>query len=161
MDDRPSTGPAFAGSEDDVQVIVATTAWRRHLRHPEQVARRAAALLAEKMVIVLSDDRDVRRLNARHRGIDKPTNVLTFDATMPGEPGELVLALGVVLREAQAQDRRAEDHLAHLVIHGGLHLLGYDHDHPGDARRMEMEEAQLMAQLRRPNPWKSGAGRLA
>ena len=123
--------------------------------------RRAASLLAEPMVIVLSDDRDVRRLNARHRGIDKPTNVLTFDPAMPGEPGELVLALGVVRREAEAQGKRFADHLAHLVLHGGLHLLGYDHIHPGDARRMEMEEAQLMAQLRRPNPWKPGTGRLA
>ena len=66
-----------------------------------------------------------------------------------------------VLREAQAQGKRVSDHLSHLVIHGGLHLLGYDHEHPGDARRMEMEEAQLMSQLHRPNPWKPDSGRSA
>ena len=144
-----------------MDVIVAAPGWRSHVRNPELVVRRAAALLGEPMVVVLSDDRDVRRLNGRHRDKYKPTNVLTFDPPMPGAPGELVLALGVVLREAQAQGKRVSDHLSHLVIHGGLHLLGYDHDHPGDARRMEMEEAQLMAQLRRPNPWKPDSGRPA
>jgi len=163
MEDRPSTDPAYAGSENDVDVdvIVAARGWRSHVRNPELVVRRAAALLGEPMVVVLSDDREVRRLNGRHRGKYKPTNVLTFDPTMPGEPGELMLALGVVLREAQAQGKRVSDHLSHLVIHGGLHLLGYDHEHPGDARRMEMEEAQLMSQLHRPNPWKPDSGRSA
>jgi len=154
MDDRPSWSPAEAGFPVEVDVIVENPAWRRLLRQPEKLVKRAAALLDEPMVVVLSDDRSVRRLNARHRGIDKPTNVLTFDPVQ-GEPGELVLALGVVRREAEAQGRRIADHLAHLVLHGGLHLLGYDHEHPGDARRMEMEEAQLMARLGRPNPWKS------
>jgi len=161
MEDRPSTSPAYAGFESDVDVIVAVPGWRSHVRNPELVVRRAAALLGEPMVVVLSDDRDVRRLNGRHRDIYKPTNVLTFDPPMPGAPGELVLALGVVLREAQAQGKRVSDHLSHLVLHGGLHLLGYDHEHPGDARRMEMEEAQLMSQLRRPNPWKPDSGRSA
>jgi probable rRNA maturation factor len=161
MDDRPSTDPASAGFDTDVEIIVASPAWRRHLRNPERVARRAAALLGEPMVVVLSDDREVRRLNARHRGMDKPTNVLTFDPVGPEAPGELVLALGVVRREAAASGKRLSDHLAHLVLHGGLHLLGYDHDHVGDARRMEMEESQLMAQLHRPNPWRVGAGRIA
>ena len=160
MDDRPSTGPAEAGFDSDVEVIVAVSAWRRHLRNPELVVRRAAALLDEPMVVVLSDDREVRRLNGRHRGKDKPTNVLTFDPQMPGAPGELVLALGVVRREAAASGKKFADHLAHLILHGGLHLLGYDHDHVGDARRMEMEESQLMAQLRRPNPWRVGVGRI-
>ena len=160
MDDRPSTSPAEAGFETDVEIIVAAPAWRRHLRNPELVVRRAAALLGEPMVVVLSDDREVRRLNARHRGQDKPTNVLTFDPPMAGAPGELVLALGVVRREALASGKRFSDHLSHLVLHGGLHLLGYDHDHVGDARRMEMEESQLMAQLHRPNPWRVGVGRV-
>jgi probable rRNA maturation factor len=153
MDDRPSRSPADAGFPVEVDVIVETPAWRRFVRRPEEVVRRAAALLDEPMVVVLSDDREVRKLNARHRGIDKPTNVLTFDP-LAGEPGELVLALGVVRREAEAQGRRISDHLAHLVLHGGLHLLGYDHEHPGDARRMELEEAWLMSLLHRPNPWR-------
>ena len=153
MDDRPSWSPAEAGFPSDIDVIVENPAWRRYLRHPEKVVEQAAALLDQPMVVVLSDDRSVRRLNARHRGIDKPTNVLTFEP-MSGQPGELVLALGVVRREAVAERKRMSDHLAHLVLHGGLHILGYDHHHPGEARAMEMEEAQLMSVLGRPNPWK-------
>ncbi len=161
MDDRPSSwSPAEAGFPVEIDVIVETPAWRRYVRQPEQVIQRAAALLDEPMVVVLSDDRSVRRLNARHRGIDKPTNVLTFEP-MSGQPGELVLALGVVRREAAAEGRRMSDHLAHLVLHGGLHLLGYDHHHPGEARAMEMEEAQLMARLGRPNPWRPSRGTTA
>jgi probable rRNA maturation factor len=154
MDDRPSWSPAEAGFQSEIDVIVENPAWRRYLRQPERIASRAAALLDEPMVVVLSDNRSVRRLNARHRGIDKPTNVLTFEP-MSGQPGEIVLALGVVRREAMLESKRLEDHLAHLVLHGGLHMLGYDHHHPGEARAMEMEEAQLMARLGRPNPWKA------
>jgi len=104
--------------------------------------------------IVLSSDRVVRRLNARDRGQNKPTNVLTYAAPASGMPGEIVLALGTVLREAAAAGRRPGHHLAHLVVHGALHLSGHDHHHPGDARRMEQAEARLLHRLRVPNPWK-------
>ena len=153
MEDRPSTGPAFAGFESDVDVIVAAPGWRSHVRNPELVVRRAAALLGEPMVVVLSDDRDVRRLNGRHRDKYKPTNVLTFDPPMPGAPGELVLALGVVLREAQAQGKRVSDHLSHLVIHGGLHLLGYDHIEDDEADAMEALETRALQRLGVADPY--------
>ncbi len=74
--------------------------------------------------MVLASDRAVRRLNARHRGRNKPTNVLTFQPAGPGLPGEIVLALGTVRREAAAAGRPAARHLAHLVVHGALHLRG-------------------------------------
>ena len=98
---------------------------------------------------MLASDLTVRRLNARHRGRNKPTNVLTFGS------GDIVLALGVVRREARAQGRRAAHHLAHLVVHGALHLQGHDHDDPADARRMEMEEARLLHRMGVPNPWRA------
>ena len=72
-------------------------------------------------------------------------------------PGELVLALGIVRREAAAAGRRPAHHLAHLVVHGCLHLLGYDHEHAGDAREMELEEARLLSRIKVPNPWRVGA----
>ena len=93
-------------------------------------------------------DQTVQRLNARHRGRNKPTNVLTF------ESGDIALALGVVRREARAQRRRIGHHVAHLVVHGALHLRGHDHDDPGFARRMEMEEARLLHRIGVPNPWR-------
>lgn len=98
--------------------------------------------------VLLTSDREAKRLNARHRGRNKPTNVLTF------ETGDLVLAYGTVRREARAAGKRPSHHLAHLVVHGALHLRGHDHEHPGDARRMEMAESRLLHRLRVPNPWR-------
>jgi probable rRNA maturation factor len=63
--------------------------------------------------------------------------------------------LGTVRREAAAARRRPAHHLAHLVVHGALHLRGHDHHHVGDARRMEMEEARILRGIGVPNPWKS------
>jgi probable rRNA maturation factor len=65
-----------------------------------------------------------------------------------------VLALGVIRREAAAAGRRVAHHMAHLVVHGALHLRGHEHDRPGDARRMEMAESRLLHRLGVPNPWK-------
>jgi probable rRNA maturation factor len=104
--------------------------------------------------VVLTTDRAVRRLNARDRGRDKATNVLTYDPPGAGLPGEIILALGQVRREAAASSRRPAHHLAHLVVHGVLHLAGHDHHHPGEARRMELAEARILHRLRVPNPWK-------
>ncbi len=100
--------------------------------------------------VVLSSDQVVRRLNRRHRGRNKPTNVLTYQLPAP----EVILALGVVRAEAAAQGRRPAHHLAHLVVHGALHLSGEDHHHPGAARRMEMAETRLLRRIGVPNPWK-------
>jgi probable rRNA maturation factor len=69
-------------------------------------------------------------------------------------PGQIILALGEVRREATAMRRRPANHLDHLVVHGMLHLAGHEHDRAGDARRMEMEEARLLHRIGVPNPWK-------
>jgi probable rRNA maturation factor len=100
------------------------------------------------VTVVLSSDSHVKRLNARHRGRNKPTNVLTF------ESGDVVLALGTIRREAQAAGKRPAHHLAHLVVHGALHLQGHDHHGAGEARRMEMRETWLLRRLGVPNPWR-------
>lgn len=150
MDGRPSSIPASAG----ISIVVDDIGWRRAVRHADTVVRRAAGVANVHATIVLTSDRVVRRLNARHRDSDRATNVLTFDPLAPGHPGEIVLALGTVRREARAARRRVSDHLAHLIIHGSLHLRGHDHHRAGDARRMEQVEARLMSRLGRPNPWK-------
>jgi len=106
--------------------------------------------------IVLTSDGAVQRLNARHRGRNQPTNVLTFEPPPGLSGGDIVLALGVVRREAAGAGRRTADHLAHLVVHGALHLRGHDHGQAGPARRMEMAEARILRRLGLPNPWKSG-----
>jgi probable rRNA maturation factor len=150
MDAGPSRFPAAAGNH----IIVAAAAWRSLVRRLEAVAERAARAAGSNATIVLASDAAVKRLNARHRGRNKPTNVLTFDPAMPGFPGEIVLALGTVRREAAAEGKRPAHHLAHLIAHGALHLQGHDHHHPGEARRMEMAETRILRRMGLPNPWR-------
>ena len=145
MDPDPhSTGP-----REGATIIVDDAGWRRAVPGAATIAARAASAAGGAGSVMLASDRVVRRLNARHRGIDKPTNVLTFDS------GDIVLALGTVRREARAQRRRPAHHLAHLVVHGTLHLQGHDHASAGEARRMEMAEARLLHRLGVPNPWRA------
>ncbi len=125
-------------------------AWHRFVPRAGALVARALRVAAADVDVVLAGDRMVRDLNARHRGKNKPTNVLTYES--PAQ--EMVLALGVVRREAAAAGRQVAHHLAHLVVHGALHLRGHDHDRPGDARRMEMAESRLLHRLGVPNPWK-------
>jgi probable rRNA maturation factor len=144
-------------------VIVEDTAWHRAVRRPEAVASRAAAAARTGATIVLASDAAVKRLNARHRGRNQPTNVLTFEpsglATGMGSSGDIVLALGTVRREAAEAGRPVAHHLAHLVVHGALHLRGHDHHAAGEARRMEMAETRILRRLGLPNPWGQRAGR--
>ncbi len=145
MDPDSRRGPASAGVPE---VIFDDPAWRRMAPRAEAMARRAACAAGGAATVLLTSDAAVRRLNRRHRGRDKATNVLTF------ESGDIALASGVVRREARAAGRTVGQHLAHLVVHGALHLRGLDHGRAGEARRMEMAEARLLHRLRVPNPWR-------
>lgn len=136
------------------RIMVEDPAWRRMIGRPERVVARVLVGLGSDASVVLASDRVVRALNARHRGRDKPTNVLTFEPPAPGMAGEIVLALGTVRREAREQGRRPSAHLAHLVAHGVLHLRGHDHHAAGEARAMEMAEARALRRLGWPNPWR-------
>lgn len=146
----------------EAEVLVSEPGWRRAAPGAERIVRRAASVAGGADTVVLANDRDVKRLNALHRGRNKPTNVLTFPMeraapTSHAHGGEIVLALGTVRREARAARRSVARHLAHLVVHGALHLRGYDHEEAGDARRMEQAEARLLARIGVPNPWKPRA----
>ncbi len=104
-----------------------------------------------------------RRLNARYRGKDKPTNVLSFPAApLPPEAsgaahplGDLVICAQVVRAEALAQGKPLRAHWAHLVVHGALHLIGYDHEREPHARRMERREITVLRALGFVNPYRS------
>jgi len=155
--------PAAAGRGRglEIEVVFQDTGWRRLLPGAETLARRAADAALRgtgaggSLTVLLAGDRELRRLNGEHRGVDKPTNVLSFPgATAAGHLGDIALALGVVRREAEAAGKRPAAHFAHLVAHGALHLLGHDHLAAGEARRMERAEARAMRRLRLPNPWK-------
>jgi probable rRNA maturation factor len=139
-----------------IEVEVEDLAWSRALPDAEALARRAADAVGTRHVaILLADDEAVRDLNARFRGKDAPTNVLSFPAAPGPEEhlGDIALAFGVCAREAAEQGKPLGHHLQHLVIHGVLHLMGYDHEIDADAERMEAKERELLAALGVPDPY--------
>jgi probable rRNA maturation factor len=123
------------------------------------VTRAAAATRSTRgaeLAIVLTDDSAIRVLNRDWRGIDKATNVLSFPAkngaTAP-HLGDIVLAFETIEREARGEHKPLAHHVAHLAVHGFLHLLGYDHERDDDALTMEQAERDILRQLRIPDPY--------
>ncbi|MCP8685988.1 rRNA maturation RNase YbeY [Marinobacterium sedimentorum] len=111
-----------------------------------------------ELCIRVVDSHESQALNLQYRGKDKPTNVLSFPFEVPEGIeldllGDLVICAQVVAREAAEQQKPLLDHWAHLVIHGTLHLLGYDHIKDEDAEEMEALERQLLADLSIPDPY--------
>lgn len=126
-----------------------------------------AAYLGEDssgVCIVLVDEDESQALNARYRGQRKPTNVLSFPMQLPEQVGErvlgdLVICAPVVEREAREQGKPAQAHWAHMVVHGMLHLQGYDHEAESDATAMEALEIRILADLGFENPY-AGYGQI-
>lgn len=114
-----------------------------------------AAVRSGDVVVLLTGDDEVRDLNARFRGKDAPTNVLSFPA--PENPegllGDICLAFGVCAREAGEQGKTLSAHLQHLVAHGVLHLVGYDHEVESEAETMETLERRILADLGVADPY--------
>ena len=151
-----------------IDLAIPCAKWRRAIPEVEKRAKEAAhAVLAHvgkklgaaELSLVLTDDETVAALNERWRRRNGPTNVLAFASeqrAMPPAPrmlGDVVLAYETVTKEARDQGKALVDHLRHLVIHGVLHLLGYDHEAAGPARRMEALETRLLATLGVPDPY--------
>ncbi|HKX10282.1 MAG TPA: rRNA maturation RNase YbeY [Stellaceae bacterium] len=153
-----------------IELVETSARWRERLprRRALCIAAAEAAFAAAKpkltrrteVSVVLADDALVRRLNRQWRRIDAATNVLSFPALdlelPPKAPlllGDVVLAFETVSREAQEQGKELADHLRHLVVHGVLHLIGYDHEEPGGAEQMEALETQVLARLGVADPY--------
>ena len=105
-----------------------------------------------ELAVVLADDAMVKELNHLYRGKKKATNVLSF----PGEDGSLgdiILARQTIEKEAQEQKKTIRHHTMHLLVHGVLHLLGYDHEEEGQAEIMEQEEIKILEKLKVRNPY--------
>ena len=126
----------------------------------------ADASATVEVAVRLTDDAEVRGLNRQYRGKDRATDVLSFpmvqadliDGLANSDDGEvllgdIVLAAGVVTAEAAAKNVAVPDHATHLIVHGLLHLLGYDHEQGPDAEHMEMLETAAMAALGLPDPY--------
>ena len=142
-----------------VDVVLLDPAWATALPGVERLVRKAARAALRRrtqvsLTVALSDDRRVRALNKQHRGKDKPTNVLSYPSGEKSFLGDIVLARQTVWREAREQKKTPADHLAHLVVHGTLHLLGHDHEIGArDAERMEALERRVLATLGIPDPY--------
>ena len=152
-----------------VSIEVEDEAWRA-LDGLDQHARNAVAATLQavgaapgtvEIALLFTGDDAVAELNAQWRGKQGPTNVLSFPAPagMPvpkGEPrplGDIVLAHGVIGREAAAQGKTLHDHTAHLIVHGVLHLLGFDHETGAEAEEMESLETKILKGLGVSNPY--------
>lgn len=112
-----------------------------------------------EVACVFVNDATIRDLNAQYRGKDKPTNVLSFaseDELLPGMPavlGDVILSLETICREALEQGKPLRAHTTHMMVHGLLHLLGFDHENDEEAEEMEALEITLLSDLGLPNPY--------
>jgi probable rRNA maturation factor len=150
--------------------IEGPAAWAAAVPGAQAVVRKAAVAAwlaagpdgAVELSVVLGDDALLRRLNHRYRGCDTPTNVLSFamgdglDAGTPRLAGDVVIAVETLLREADAQGKTPAEHLGHLVVHGVLHLAGFDHSEPAAANEMERIEIDVLASLDIKDPYFDG-----
>jgi probable rRNA maturation factor len=152
-------------------VLVVAECWQAET-DAEAVIHRAIATAAEiadadhgeaELAVMLTDDEGIRTLNSNWRGIDRPTNVLSFPALPPTGPrgpddaplmlGDIAIAYQTTRKEADAEHKPFEHHLSHLAVHGYLHLIGYDHENDADADLMEGLETEILAQLGIPDPY--------
>jgi probable rRNA maturation factor len=156
------------------EVLVVADCWH-HEPDAEAVIQRAIAAAAEtvgqdvgeaELAVMLTDDAGIRTLNSNWRGIDKPTNVLSFPALQPTGAsreddaprmlGDIAIAYQTMRKEADDEQKPFDHHLSHLAVHGFLHLIGYDHETDDAAEAMETLEAEILAQLGIPNPYADG-----
>lgn len=164
----------------DLDISVEESAWETALPEYEEVISRAVMAGLKhcendekgrpcELSVVLSSNDEVQKLNAEYRDKDKPTNVLSFpamDCEYPGllilEPGpihlgDIILAYGVVEAEAKEQGISFKDHFTHLMVHGILHLLGFDHIDDEEAEEMESLEISILSDFGIANPYDSEA----
>jgi probable rRNA maturation factor len=149
------------------EVEIEDEAWTLALPDAAGAATRAGQAVIDELaptegeepgvVVLLTSDEAVAELNQQFRGKAGPTNVLSFPASTNPENhlGDVALAHGVCAREAAEQGKTLEQHLAHLVVHGVLHLLGYDHETDGEAEAMEALERSILESLGVPDPYAS------
>lgn len=146
----------------DIEVIIEGGGWPPEAeRLVERVASAALEACGEpdaRVCVLLTDDAAIQKLNAQFRAKDKPTNVLSFPAPeIPGDPapqlGDLALAGETCAREARDEGKTLADHLSHLVVHGVLHLCGYDHETAEEAEEMEDFEREILSTLGIADPY--------
>jgi len=168
---KQNSGPMAPFALPISEVLVVADCWQAE-PDAETVIHRAIATAAEmvdadigetELAIMLTDDAGIRTLNSNWRGIDKPTNVLSFPALPPSGPrgpddaprmlGDIAIAYETTRSEADEEQKPFDHHLSHLAVHGFLHLIGYDHEKDDDAEAMEALEREILSQLGIPDPY--------
>jgi probable rRNA maturation factor len=155
-----------AESRIEIDVMVRSARWRKRpaarnvVKSAVLAAAKAVSTRPVELAIVLSDDSAIRSLNRQWRGKNAPTNVLSFPAVTAGKGrsappyvGDVVIAYQTTAREAAAEGKPFNHHLAHLAIHGFLHLLGYDHENDRDAEAMERLERRILKRIGVADPY--------
>jgi probable rRNA maturation factor len=168
-DMKPPPLETLATLELTVDILIESEAWQK-LPEAEDVARRAIAAAASmdetrrrnaELSVLFCDDETIAVLNGRWRGQEKPTNVLSFPAlplhgaaSLDRAPlGDIAIAYETLVREAAECGKTPSVHLAHLVVHGFLHLVGYDHQMDDEAERMERLERDILARIGVADPY--------
>jgi probable rRNA maturation factor len=156
-----------APQEVTIDVAITEPRWAELAAHEELIARALRRTLAEtgtklqadaEVSVLLCNDAFIAGLNKQWRGRDTATNVLSFpsgeDPDAAALLGDIVIAFETTAHEAQTLNKTFEDHVTHLVVHGFLHLLGYDHEEDGEAEEMEAVERQVLASLGIADPYR-------
>ena len=168
---KSNSRPMATSALPVLEVLVVAECWQAE-PDAETVIHRAISAAAEfvatdvgdtELAIMLTDDTGIRTLNNNWRGVDKPTNVLSFPALPPSGPsgpddaprmlGDIAIAYQTTRQEADEEQKPFDHHLSHLAVHGFLHLIGYDHERDDDAEDMETLEREILAQLGIPDPY--------
>ena len=142
-----------------ITLLVEDQGWRKSRGLVTRLRRAAEAALAASRLkgnftVLLSNDKKLQSLNHEFRGKNKPTNVLSFPAAGDdGYRGDIAIAYGVARKEAAASGKALNDHACHLVVHGVLHLAGYDHERAADAKVMEPLEVKILKRLGIADPY--------
>ena len=149
-----------------IDVLVESRRWKEPrvvkslVRRAVNEAAAAVSTSGAELAIVLTNDSAIRLLNRNWRGVDAATNVLSFPTGRTGgDPlliGDVVLAYETIAAEARAEGKPFAHHVAHLVVHGFLHLLGFDHERKKDAEAMERLERDILQRLAIPDPYRRG-----
>ncbi|MGA2566063.1 MAG: rRNA maturation RNase YbeY [Pseudolabrys sp.] len=160
-----TTAPSRRAAAPPISIQVQSPLWKAEPA-AEQTVRDAIAAAAatlstadNEVSILLTDDKAIRLLNREWRGIDKPTNVLSFPAAATKASvrmpmfGDIVIAYETLKRECDDEGRNFLHHLTHLTVHGFLHLIGYDHQIDTQAEEMEGIESKIMRRLQMPDPY--------
>jgi probable rRNA maturation factor len=161
----------MTNDQTEIAVTIEDETWLDDLPNAEILCRQAALAALHgagprfsgtaEVSVMLTDDAAIQDLNARYRGKHSPTNVLSFpsddlpaaDRDMPLLLGDVVVAHGVVAREAAAAGKSMDSHLCHLIVHGVLHLLGHDHEVEAEAETMERLETAILADMGIADPY--------